>query len=805
VLAALRNGPRALLVAPPGAGKTTRVAPALLDQPWCIGEVLLLVPRRLAARAAAEYMARECGQEVGSTIGYQTRLDSRTSKATRVIAMTHGVFLARIQQDPELAGVSAVLFDEVHERSLDSDLALALTLDAAAALRDDLRILAMSATLDSERFARLLSGAPIIESEGKSFPLTIVYDSKPTDLRLEAHMAAACRRAIAERDGSILAFLPGVAEIERTATALGALAPDIVLHRLHGGVDPAAQRAALRPPEPGKRKLILSTSIAETSVTAYGVCTVIDSGLARRPRYDRGAGLTRLVTERASRAAVTQRAGRAARQAPGTAIRLWEEAATASLPAHDPPEILEADLSSLLLTCLTWGEADPTRLPFLDPPPAPALAEARDRLTRLGALDSDGQLTAHGRALAGWPLEPRLAHMMVEAGARGFARQAAEVAALLGERGLGGTDADLELRHRRWQGERGRRADAARGLADRWAKRAGGSSGGPHDLALALALAFPDRVARRRDASGETWQSVGGRGFRLDPASPLARSEWLAVGEVAGAAAGARILSAAAIDLADVERLFADRIADYRSVRFDPATGAIAATRGRRLGTIKLSSAPDVRPDQASVEAGLTDAVRRHGLAILPWSESAQALRHRAAFAGQHDAALPALSDAALLDTLDDWLAPLLAGRRNLSLSASALSGALDGRLGYEARRALDRLAPTHFVSPAGSTHPIDYAAPGGPTVEVRAQALYGLKDHPMVAGGRVPLILAITSPAHRPIQTTKDLPAFWAGSWRDVAKEMRGRYPRHPWPDDPAAAAPTLRTKRAQSRSGGS
>lgn len=828
LLAALRDGPRALLIAPPGAGKTTRVASALLGEPWCSGQILLLVPRRLAARAAAEYMARERGQEAGATIGYQTRLDSRAGKATRVIAMTHGVFLSRIQYDPELAGVSAVLFDEVHERSLDSDLSLALTLDAARELRPDLRLLAMSATLDGERFGRLLDEPPRIESSGKSFPLEIVYDGKKADQRTEQAVAAACRRALADHDGSLLAFLPGVAEIERTADALGALPPGVILHRLHGQVDPAAQRAALRPPAPGTRKLVLATSIAETSVTLDDVRIVIDSGLTRRPRYDRGAGLTRLVTERASQAAITQRAGRAARQAPGVAIRLWEEAATASLPPHDPPEILEADLSSLLLTSLLWGEADPTRLPFLDPPPAAALAEARTRLTSLGAFGDDGRLTAHGREIASWPLEPRLAHMMVEAGRRGFARAAAD-AALLSERGIGGNDPDLEVRWRRWQNERGPRAQAARKMAERWASRAPAQAGvqggakaaqslgkerkspngapGPrpspgHDLARAIALAFPDRLSRRRDASGESWQSVGGRGFRLDPTSSLARSEWLAVAEVAGAASGARILSAAAIDLADIEALYGDRIEEYRQARFDPATSAIAATRGRRLGAIRLSSAPDPRPDAATVEAGLLDAVRRHGVAILPWSEAALALRHRAAFAAAHDDSIADLSDAALLASADDWLAPLLAGRRNLNLAPSALSGALDGLLGYEAKRAIDRLAPSHFASPAGSSHPIDYAAPGGPTVEVRAQALYGLKDHPMIAGGRVPLTLAITSPAHRPIQTTRDLPAFWAGSWREVAKEMRGRYPRHLWPDDPAAAAPTLKTKRAAGRS---
>ena len=799
LLAALRDGSRALLIAPPGAGKTTRVAPALLGEGWCSGQVLLLVPRRLAARAAAEYIAREHDEQPGKTFGYATRLDSNVGPSTRLIAMTHGLFLARLQADPELGGVSAVLFDEVHERSLDSDLGLALALDAAAALRPDLRILAMSATLDGERFGRLMGDPPRIESEGKAYPLTLIHEGRDTVQRIEPQMAAAIKRALGEYGGSLLAFLPGVAEIERTATALDELPANIIIHLLHGQVDPAAQRAALAPPAPGTRKLVLASAIAETSLTLDDVKIVVDSGLARRPRYDRGAGLTRLVTERASRAAVTQRAGRAARQGPGVAIRLWEEAATSALTAHDPPEILEADLSSLLLTCLLWGEADPTRLPFLDPPPTPGLAEARQRLTRLGAIDDAGGLTPHGRAIAGIPLEPRLAHMLIEARARGFAQAAAEVAVLLTERGLGGNDPDLEVRHRRWRSDRGPRAEGARRMAANWSGKVRSSRA--NGLGLSLALAFPDRLSRRRDASGEQWQSVGGRGFRLDPTSPLARSEWLAVGEVAGAASGARILSAAALDLADIEALFGERIEHYAEVRFDPATSAISATKGRRLGAIRLSSAPDPKPDQAAIEAGLIDAVRRHGLAILPWPDTAVALRRRAAFAAHHDASVPDLGDAALLASLADWLAPLASGKRRLdAIDPGALRHALDALLGYDAARAVDRLAPTHFASPAGASHPIDYAAPGGPAVEIRAQALYGLKEHPAVAGGRVPLTIAITSPAHRPIQTTRDLPAFWSGSWREVAKEMRGRYPRHPWPDDPAAAAPTLRTKRAGS-----
>lgn len=803
LLATLRAQSNAVLVAPPGAGKTTAVAPALLDQPWCTGQILLLSPRRLAARAAAERMAMLAGEPVGRTIGYATRMDSKQSAATRVLVLTEGIFVNRIQTDPELVGVSAVLFDEVHERSLDSDFGLALALDAQGGLRPDLRLVAMSATLDGARFSGLMGDAPVIESEGRSHPLTLRHLGRRAEARIEDEMAAAIRRALAEEQGGVLAFLPGVAEIERTAERLTGLPGDIDLHRLHGTLDPAAQRAAIAAAPAGKRKLVLATSIAETSLTLDGVRVVIDSGLARRPRYDRAAGVTRLVTERTSQAAVTQRAGRAARQMPGVAYRLWEEAATAGLPPFDPPEILEADLSPLLLDCALWGVADPRTLGWIDPPPEAAIAEARHRLQSLGALDGDGRPTPHGAAIAKLPLPPRLAHMLVEAGTRGWGRLAARVAVLISERGLGGTDADLELRLRRWQGERGQRAQSARGLAERWQRLAGTSaSQDDGDIGACVALAFPDRLSKRRDADGANWISVGGRGFRLDPASPLARAEWLAVAEIQGAASGARILSAAPIDFADVEALFGDRIESGAHLTFDPATGGVKAMHGRWLGAIQLARGQDARADPAAIAAALVEGVRSHGLDLLPWSENARALRRRAAFARAHDAELADLSDEALLATLDDWLPAIVSGKRRLSdIDPAALSGVLDMLLGWDGRKRVDALTPPEFTTPAGSSHAIDYAAEGGPTVTVRVQALFGLATHPAVAGGRVPLVLSLTSPAGRPIQTTRDLPGFWAGSWTDVAKEMRGRYPKHPWPDDPAGASATLRTKKADAR----
>ncbi|MHA6722013.1 ATP-dependent helicase HrpB [Sphingomonas sp. RS2018] len=824
LLATLRARSIAVLVAPPGAGKTTAVAPALLDQPWCTGEVLLLSPRRLAARAAAERMAGNAGEGVGRTFGYATRMDSKRSAATRVTVVTEGIFVARIQSDPELAGISAVLFDEVHERSLDSDFGLALALDVQAALRPDLRIVAMSATLDGARFAALLDDAPVIQSEGRSHPLTLHHIGRAADARIENGVAAAIRTALREQSGSILAFLPGVAEIERTAERLGDI-PGVEVHRLHGQVDPATQRAAIQPSD--TRRVVLATAIAETSLTLAGVSVVVDSGLARRPRYDRAAGMTRLVTERASQAAVTQRAGRAARQGPGVAYRLWEAAATAGLPRFDPAEILEADLSALVLASAIWGVADPRTLRWLDPPPEAAVSEARRRLASLEAIDADGRPTAHGHAIAKLPLPPRLAHMLIRAGEMGLGATAAQAAVLLSERGIGGTDPDLEVRLRRWRSERGQRAEAARKMAERWARltplpdREGAGVGrprgteppAPHQptpspslpgrgehlpsdaLATAIALAYPDRIAKRRDASGETWASAGGRGFRLDASSPLARAEWLAVAETAGMAAGARILSAVAIDRATVEALFADRIVTRRFVAFDPATGGVAATRETRLGAIRLATGPDAAADPGEIAVALLEGVRRHGLSLLPWSSRAMALRTRAAFAG-----IDALADEALIAHLDDWLPPLLAGRRRLD-AVEGLAGALEALLGWDGMQRIDRLAPPRFAAPAGSSHEIDYAADAGPTVEVRPQQLFGLSEHPVIGAARVPLVLSLTSPAGRPIQTTRDLPGFWAGSWRDVAKEMRGRYPRHPWPDDPAAASATMRTKNADAR----
>jgi ATP-dependent helicase HrpB len=812
-LALAANAPVAL-IAPPGAGKTTAIAPALLAEPWVAGgKILLLSPRRLAARAAAERMAETSSTPLGATIGYRTRMDSRISAVTRIEVITEGIFTRMLVADPELAGVAAVLFDEVHERSLDSDLALALALEAREALRPDLRLLLMSATLDGAAYEALVPGLVRIESQGRMFPVELRHIGRDPRQRIEDSVAAAIRSALASEPGSILAFLPGAAEIERTAERLlDRLPADVDLHRLYGARDAGDQRAAIRLAPAGRRKIVLATSIAETSITIDGVRVIIDSGLARRPRLDRAVGLSRLVTERASQAAVTQRAGRAGRTAPGVAIRLWEAGETAGRPRFDPPEILESDLAGLLLECARWGAIDPLQLKWRDPPPTAALADARTRLEATGILAADGRPTPHGQAVAALPVPPELGHMLIAAAARGLGPLAARIAVLLGERGLGGRSSDIDDRLRLWARDRSPRAEAARRLADRWARAAGGTAArsdmSGDAAAQILALAFPDRVARRRGGPGAPFLMANGRAVTVPTDEALAAAIWLVVGDASGAAAGARLLLGAALDAASVERLCADRIETEAVFGFDAATGSVTAETRRRLGAITLTRIPTDRPDPALVTAALVAGVRQHvsiagvrqhGLALLPWGPASTALRARAMFAQASGSAdLPDLSDDGLLARHADWLVPLLAGKRRLSdVSDDALANALAGLIDWAAGRSLDSMAPTHFETPAGSRHAIDYTADGGPAVDVRVQAMFGLARHPMLAGGRVPLTLRLTSPAGRPIQVTRDLPRFWAGSWADVRRDLRGRYPKHPWPEDPATAPPTLRARR--------
>ena len=801
---ALTAGTTAVLVAPPGAGKTTLVAPSLLDAPWLEGrKILLMLPRRLAARAAAERIASLLGEEPGGRVGYATRLERKPG--SRIECLTEGLFVNRLIADPGLEGVGALLFDEVHERNLEGDLGLALALDARA-LREDLRILAMSATLDGARFSALMGGAPVIESAGRAFPVEVRHLGRGrADARIEERMVAAIGQALTVGEGSVLAFLPGVAEIERTAERV-VLPGGVSLHKLHGTADPAAQRAALAP---DGRKLVLATSIAETSLTIDGVRTVVDSGLARRARLDRGSGLTRLVTERVSQAAAAQRAGRAGRQAPGLALRLWDEGETRGFLPFDPPEILEADLAPLLLRLAAWGAA-PEQLAWLDPPPAAALAAARAELGAIGALDGDGRLTAHGRLLARFGLAPRLAHMLLVGAARGQASEAGALAALLEERGVGGPSGDIEERLRRFGSDGSPRAKAARRLGARWAAEAERlqppSEGPALPVGLLLAEAWPERVARRRKAPGPTDATVdylmaNGRGVRLEATEPLARCAWLAVADAGGAGASARVRLAAAIPEEALAGWLAGRTTVEERLQPDPASGRLGLMRVERLGAIEVSRRRAPASPEA-VAAALLAEVREQGLAALPWPEAEQAMLARMRFAAREGCAgLPELDDAGLLASADMWLAPRLAGVARLA--DVRLEGALAELLDWPTAQALERFAPARFQSPAGTSHAIDYAAEGGPEVEVRVQAVFGLAAHPMLAGGRVPLVLALTSPAGRPVAKTRDLPAFWKGAWRDVQREMKGRYPRHPWPDDPAAAAATVRTKAADARAG--
>ncbi|WP_336489855.1 ATP-dependent helicase HrpB [Methylobacterium nigriterrae] len=798
--AALASGSAAVLVAPPGAGKTTRVPLALLDASWLDGrKLILLEPRRLAARGAAERMARTLGERVGETVGLRVRLGSKVSGRTRVEVVTEGVFTRMILDDPELSGVGAVLFDEFHERSLDADLGLAFALDAQAGLREDLRILVMSATLDGARVARLLGAAPVIASEGRAFPVETRHLERDPNRRIEEAMTDAILRALRSDPGSVLAFLPGQAEIRRVAEALAERVDAATeVAPLYGALTQGEQDRAVAPAPPGRRKVVLATSIAETSLTIEGVRIVVDSGLSRVPVYEPGIGLTRLVTARASRASVDQRRGRAGRTEPGLCWRLWSEAATNALEPFTRPEILAADLAGLLLDCAAWGVADPTGLPFLDPPPAPALTEARAMLRDLAAIDGDGRLTPEGRRLRGLPLPPRLARMVVSAAESGQARAAADLAAVLVERGLGGDGVDLAERVERFRRERGGRAGDMRRLAEGWARQAGGAGAAePAEPGALLALAYPDRVARSRGRDGE-FVMANGRAGRLDPASPLARETFLVVADLAGTAAHARILAAAAIAPEAIEALFADRIEAGTQVGYDRSARALRARAVRRLGAVSLGERTlPVPADLASAET-LARGIAEAGLDGLPWTPALSQWRDRVRFLRAAEGAeWPDLTDAALAGSAAEWLSPAIVGRTSLAaITADDLAQALHGLLPWTLRARLDAEAPTHIEVPTGSRIPIAYDAGAEPVLAVRVQELFGLDRHPVVGGGRVPLVLHLLSPAQRPIQITRDLPGFWRGSWAAIRSEMRGRYPRHPWPEDPLSEAPTRRAK---------
>ena len=793
----------AVLVAPPGAGKTTRVPLALLDAPWAKGKkIIVLEPRRIAARASADRMAKSLGERAGETVGYRVRFGSKISRATRIEVVTEGIFTRQILDDPELSGVAAILFDEFHERSLDADMGLALARDAQLGLREDLRILVMSATLDGARVAKLLGDAPVVESEGRAFPVETRYLGRKADAPIERQMADAIASALRADGGSVLAFLPGAAEIRRTQNFLGERVQDasIEIVPLFGALDAAVQDRAIAPAPKGTRKVVLATSIAETSLTIEGVRIVVDSGLARVPRYEPDIGLTRLETVRAARAAVDQRRGRAGRTEPGVCYRLWDEPQTASLAPYTQPEILSADLSSLVLDLAQWGVADPAALSFLDPPPQPAWKEAKSLLSELNALDGDGRITAEGKSLRALALPPRLARMIVDSHRAGAGEEAAEIAAILTERGLGGDGADLEHRRDQFRRDRSPRAASARDLARRWASQVAASekAGQQEDLStgLMLAYAFPDRVARNR--GNGSFVLANGRGAAVEQTSSLARAPYIAIGEMTGTAASGRILLAAQIAEDDIERHFAEHIDTADEISFDRGAMALRARRKRVLHAITLSEATlAVSPSEDTARI-FADGLIAAGLDRLPWSKAAKQWRDRVMFLRKAEGdSWPDLSDDGLIARRDDWLVPALYDKIALKdISAGDLSDALMALLPWEMRARLEREAPTHFEAPTGSVLAIDYEAEQGPTIAVRLQELFGLNTHPSIAAGKVPLVLELLSPAQRPVQVTRDLPGFWRGSYAAVRSDMRGRYPRHPWPEDPASALPTRRVK---------
>ncbi len=779
-----------MLVAPPGAGKTTGVPPALLDAaPWRgDGRILVLEPRRLAARAAAARMAALRGEPVGATVGLRTRLDAQVSDQTRVEVVTEGILVRRLIGDPVLDGVAAVLFDEVHERAVEADLALALCLDLQRVLRPELRLLAMSATPDGARLAQLLGG-PVIESEGRRFPVTV--DHAVRDLagprELPEAVARAVRAALAAHPGDVLAFLPGMAEIRRAQQALADCGALVL--PLHGDLSPVEQDQALRPAE--GRRVVLATSIAETSLTVPGVRIVVDGGWRRTPRLDPATGLTRLATLRISRAAAEQRAGRAGREAPGVAVRLWTEALHRGLAPHDRPEILEAELSGLLLDCVAWG-ARPEALPFPDPPPGGALAAAAALLDRLGAT-RDGQLTAAGRRMAALGAHPRLAAMMLAASDAGEAALAAELAALLEERDpMRGREppADVGLR---LDALRGGDADAdgaalarIRRTAAQYRRRLRVTNAAPPagDPGTLLAAAFPDRIAQARGELG-SFRLSGGGGARLPPTDPLARSRLLVVAAL-DLRAAPRIRLAAPLDPASLPPLLAEQVHETRETTFDPVTGAVLTRRRRRLGTLVLEDRT-VAADPSEQALALARAVAAR-LDALPWTEPARQLQARAAWLRKLDPGMPDLSDTALAATVEDWLLPHLGGLSRLAdLAQLDLIAWLRGVLGWEAAARLDRDLPAEIILPGGRA-PVDYAQPV-PVASARAQAFYGLRETPRLASGHVPLRLALLSPAGRPIAVTADLAGFWRGAWADARRDMRGRYPKHDWPEHPDEA----------------
>jgi ATP-dependent helicase HrpB len=803
-----------VLEAPTGAGKTTMVPLALKDEPWLKGQkILMLEPRRVAARAAAARMADLIGEKVGDTVGYRVRLDSRVGPKTRIEVLTEGLLTRRLQSDPALEGVGLVIFDEFHERSLNADLALALTLETQAALNENLKILVMSATLDGARVAKLLDGAPIVRSEGRLYPIETRYVPQPANTRIEPTITNVILRALDETEGGLLVFLPGEGEIRNVERQLAR--EDLrgaTLYPLYGAMPADAQDRAIRPASTGERKIVLATAIAETSLTIEDVRVVIDSGLQRLARYDPASGMTRLVTQRVSLASADQRRGRSGRVAPGVCYRLWEEAETRALAPFTPPEILTSDLAPFALDLAAWGERDATRLKLLDPPPSSTLAEAQDLLRELDAIDADNRITPHGRAMLSFGAHPRLAHMMLRAREMNLAASAAALAAILGERDIvkamrEARDADLRLRLEAFAGD----ADFARGMSvDRGALTRAREQARAWRRTLDVrdtnvdtnaagrltALAYPDRVAKRRGLG--SFRLANGRGATLSETDPLAAQDYLAIAALDGAGANARIHQAAPVTLADIEDLFASHIEIHQLTEWSPRDRAVIAREEERLHALTLAERPLKKPDPATIAVAVLTGIRELGLRALPWSNDLETFRARAAFVRklEPDADWPDLSDDALTSSLETWLQPFLGiVTRANDFPRIDISSALHALFDWEKKKRLDALAPTHVTVPSGSHIPIDYSA-DTPVLAVRLQEMFGLADTPAIGNGRIPLTLHLLSPAQRPVQVTRDLKSFWKNGYPEVKRDLKGRYPKHHWPDDPWTAIPTSRAK---------
>jgi len=816
--AALRAGPNAVLAAPPGAGKTTRVPLALMAEPWAAGRILMLEPRRLAARAAAERMAETLGEPVGHRIGYRIRGEARVSAATRVEVVTEGILTRRLQSDPELVGVAAVIFDEIHERSIHSDLGLALCLEVQGALRPDLRLLAMSATLDIARMSALMGDAPGIESAGRMHAVETRWLDHPAPKSgpgFAVAVADLVLAALGQGQGDALVFLPGAGEIARVAERLAGRT-EAALRPLHGAMPFAEQRRALLPEPDGRRRVVLATAIAETSLTVAGVRIVVDGGRSRRARVAPSTGMSRLVTEPVSRAEADQRRGRAGRTAPGTCWRLWTRGEEGGLPAFAPPEILAADLAPLALELAVWGVEDASALAFADPPPETALAEARGLLGALGALDAAGRVTAHGRAMAGLAAHPRLAHMLIKGDEAGLGAEAALLAALLAERdplrGPGRAPCDIGLRlaallaPKRFEAEHVWRLD--RPAAERIRAEARRLAPGRPDALRAraaagrlLALAYPDRVGLRRSGEAPRWLLSGGRGAAMAADDPLSGQRLIVAADLDDTGREATLRLAAPLEQADLRAVHGDAIGWVDRAEWSRREGRVVARSREMFGRLALAERHWRDAPAEALGAALAEGIRERGLDALPWSASAVSLRQRVCWLKAQGGALaerlPDWSDAALLADLDDWLTPWLAGMTRIEeVGGIDLAAALGARLPEDVARAVERATPARFETPLGQRLRLDYDAEV-PVLRLRVQELYGVAAHPCVGDPPVPLLLELLSPAGRAVQVTRDLPGFWAGSWAEVVREMRARYPRHDWPDDPAAAVPTLRRRR--------